>query len=306
MSNNFYKLFFAFIMLLIVGTGCVSKKNHLKALQDLRVVNENVVTDWQNRYNEKRSEIGRADQKIRDLELNLAERKGENNILIGLRNELQTQIEGMESQMSSLGSSSKSVEQTLRSDLKKKDGEISALKQKLATVNTVLDKNKKIFEGISSDLSFEIQNLGSSIEVTTRYDQVVLTIPESQLFKTGSSSRITDSGFYILEKVSNVLNRYPQMLFQVIGHTDNTPANVKRYKDNWNFSALQSASVVRSLVGDYSMNSSQITVGGKGEYEPRTSNSTSEGKNMNRRIEIVIYRPAEDMMKEVKGVTGGF
>ena len=306
MSQNSYRSFFAFTMLLLLGTGCVSKKNHLKALQDLKVINENVVTDWQNRYNEKRSEISRADEKIRSLELNLAERKGENNILIGLRNELQDQIVSMESQMSNLGSSSKSVEQTLRSDMKKKDGEISALKQKLATVNTVLDKNKRIFEGVSSDLSFEMQNLSNSIEVTTRYDQVVLTIPESQLFKKGSSSRLTDSGFYILEKVSTVLNRYPQMLFQIIGHTDNTPANVKRYKDNWNFSALQSASVVRSLVEDYSMNSSQITVGGKGEYEPRTSNSTSEGKAMNRRIEIVVYRPAEDIMKEVKGVTGGF
>jgi len=306
MIKIFNKSIFAFILLCFLASSCIPKKKHQEAMQALRVTNENVVTDWQNRYNEKRSEIGRADEKIRQLELNLAERKGENNILVGLRNELQTQIENMESQMSSLGSSSKSAEQNLRVDIKKREGEIASLKQQLKTVNVVLDKHKELFNRVSGDLSFEMQTLGSSIEVTTRYDQVVVTIPESQLFKKGSSSRITDSGFYILEKISNVLNRYPQMLFQVIGHTDNTPANVKRYKDNWNFSALQAASVVRSLVGDYDMNSSQITASGKGEFEPRTSNSTSEGKTMNRRIELIVYRPAEDLMKEVKSITGGF
>ncbi len=306
MKYIFHKSLFVFLLLCFLGSGCISKKKHQEALQALRVTNENVVTDWQNRYNERRAEVSRADQKIRELELNLAERKGENNILVKLRDELQTQIISMESQMNNLGSSSKSVEQNLRSDIKKRDSEILALKQQLASVNVVLDKNKELFNRVSGDISFEMQTSGSDIEVTTRYDQVTLSIPESRLFKKGSSSRITDSGFYLLEKISKVLGRYPQMLFQVTGHTDNTPANEKRYKDNWNFSALQAATVVRALVEDYDMNSSQLTASGKGEYEPRTSNATSEGKAMNRRIEIIVYKPVEDMMKEVKGVTGGF
>ena len=302
-----FKTAFVFLMLAILSTGCVSKKKHLEMLQTLKITNENVVNDWQKKYNTKRQDLNIANEKINSLELNLAERKGENNILVGLRNELQLQIQSMESQMTNLGSSSQSVAQTLRSDIQAKENTIKALRQQLQSVNVVLDKNKEMLQRVSGDLAYEMDMMGlPTIEVTSRYNRAVLIIPETILFKKGSSSRLTDSGGVILEKISSVLGRYPQLVFQVTGHTDNTPANKKRYKDNWNFSALQAASIVRSLVTDYDMNASQLTVAGKGEFEPRTSNATTDGKNKNRRIEIVIYRPSEDMVKEVRKVVGKF
>lgn len=292
---------FVIILLFIFSSGCVSKKKHLATIQSMRTTNENVVNDWQEKFNTKRKELNQSKEVNRQLELDLAERKGENNILVGLRNELQLQIESMESQMNNLGSSSKSVENDLRKTVQQKDGEINTLKQKLAAVNTVLDKNKKLLDQISGNLAYEMQTLGiNSVEVTTQYDKVVLIFPENILFKKGSSSRITESGNVLLEKTSSILNQYPQMLFQAIGHTDNTPANVKRYKDNWNFSALQAASVVRTLVEDFDISSSQISLAAKGEYEPRASNSSFDGKQMNRRVELVIYRPAEDLAKEIR------
>ena len=296
-----------FIFLLVVlSTGCVSKKKHLEILQTLRTTNENVVNDWQKKYNTKRQELNAANEKINSLELDLAERKGENNILVGLRNELQLQIQDMESQMNHLGSSSQSVAQTLRSDVQKKEKIINALRQQLQSVNVVLDKNKEILQRVSGDLAYEMETMGQpSIEVSSRYNQVVLVIPEKILFKKGSTSRLTSLGKAVLEKVSRVLGNYPQMVFRVTGHTDTTPPNAKRYKDNWNFSALQAATIVRTLVTDYDMNTSQLTVAAKGESEPRTSNATQDGKIQNRRIEIIIYRPAEDMVKEVRQVVKG-
>ena len=305
--NLYIKSISVIILLSILGSGCVSKKDHAAALASMRSTNENVVNDWQKKHNAKLREIKMADDKIRFLELDLAERKGENNILVNLRNELQLQIAQMESQMTNLGSSSKTVEQTLRGDLSKKDGEIRALQQKLAAVNSVLDKDKSIFNQVYSDITQEMQSFGAStLDITTQFDRVVLTVPESMLFEKGSSSRLTDSGKALLERVTNVMNRNPLMLLRVTGHTDNTPANVKRYKDNLNFSALQSAAVVRSLVGEFDMNTSQVAIAAKGEYEPLMSNSTSEGKYRNRRVEFVVYKLSEDMAKQVRGLTGGF
>jgi len=304
MSNLKHFSIFVIVMLLFILSGCVSKKKHLAAIQSLRATNEKVVDDWQQKFNQKRRQLDSADTKIYNLELNLAERKGENNILIGLRNELQTQIESMESQMTNLGSSSKSTEQGLKEKIQKKETEINSLKLKLASINTVLDKNKQLLDRISADLSFEIQSLNQEDAfVITKLDQVILILPENYIFKKGSSSRMNDSGIELLEKINTVLNRYPQMLFEVIGHTDSTPANVKKYKDNWNFSVLQAASVVRTFVDDFGASPSQIIASGKGEFAPRSSNSTNEGKKENRRIEIIIYRPAEDLAKEIKKVT---
>ena len=301
-SGYFFPLIFLFSFILI--SSCVSKKKHLATIQSLRTTNENVVNDWQEKFNVKRRELDQANDSIKQLELNLAERKGENNILVSLRNELQTQIESMESQMNNLGTSSKSVEQNLKIEIQKRENEINQLKIKLTSINSVLDNNKELFDRVSRDLAFEMQSLEKDeVIVTTQLDEVILVIPEKELFKKNSSSRLTDNGIILLEKIAQTLNQYPQFLFKIIGHTDNTPANVKKYKDNWNFSALQSASVVRSLVEDFDMNPSQLTVAGKGEFDPRTSNATIQGKMENRRIEIIIYRKMEDITKKIKAIT---
>ncbi len=305
MKHPFFKITPTLLVFSIFIFGCVSKKKHLAAIQTLKSTNEGIVDDWQKRYNEKRSELNTSEEKGRQLELNLAERKGENNILVGLRNELQLQIETMESQMTNLGSSSQTAESNLRKDIKTKESEIAALQKKLNEVDGVLEGNKKMLQQISSDLAFEFQSMNlNSVEVTTRLDKVVLIIPSDLLFRKRSTSRVITSGNTLLEKVSNILNRHPQAIIQVVGHTDNSSPGSKKFLDNWNYSSLQSATVVRSLVGDYDMNASQLSTVGKGEYEPRASNSTQDGKTMNRRIEFVIFQPTEDLAKEIKRIIG--
>ncbi len=293
---------FAFSVLFI---GCVSKKKHLATIQSIKTTNEKVVDDWQQRYNEKRSELNASMEKNRQFELDLAERKGENNILVELRNELQLQIENMESQMSNLGSSSQTVENNLRKDISTKESEIAKLKQKLKDVDGLFEKNKIMLDKISGDLAAEFQSMDlNSVEVTTRLDKVILILPTDLLFRKNRTSRLIDSGNTLLEKISAILNQYPQMVFQIVGHTDNTSPDARKFKDNWNYSSLQAATVVRSLVSNHDMNASQLSIIGKGEYEPRASNSTRDGKSMNRRIEFLIFQPTEDLAKEIKKIIG--
>jgi chemotaxis protein MotB len=305
MKYSFFKIAPTFLVVSIFIFGCVSKKKHLVAIQTLKTTNEGIVDDWQKRYNEKRSELNVSEGKGRQLELDLAERKGENNILVGLRNELQLQIETMESQMNNLGSSSQTAEKSLRTEIKTKESEIATLQKKLSDVDGVIERNKKMLEQISGDLAFEFQSINiNSVEVTTRLDKVVLIMPSDLLFRKRSTSRIITSGNTLLEKVSNILSRHPQAVIQVVGHTDNSSPGSKKFLDNWNYSSLQAATVVRSLVNDYDMNASQLSVIGKGEFEPRTSNSTKDGKAMNRRIEFVIFQPTEELAKEIRRIIG--
>lgn len=291
---------FAFSILFI---GCVSKKKHLAAIQTLKTTNERIVDDWQSRYNEKRSELNAAMEKSSQLALDLAERKGENNILVSLRNELQLQIANMESQMNNLGSSSQTVENNLRKDIQARENEIAALQQKLKDVDGILAQNKKLLAQVSGDLALEFQSMNlNAAEVTTRLDKVILILPSDLLFRKNGTSRIISSGKTLLEKVSIILNRYPQTIIQVVGHTDNSSPNVKKFKDNWNYSSLQAATIVRTLVDDFDLNASQLSAIGKGEFEPRASNATTDGKAMNRRIEFVIFQPTEDLAKQIQRI----
>lgn len=305
MKHSYLKITPTLLVFSLFIFSCVSKKKHLAAIQTLKTTNEGIVNDWQSRYNEKRSDLNASEEKNRQLELNLAERKGENNILVGLRNELQLQIESMESQMTNLGSSSQTVENNLRKDIQTKENEITLLQKKLNDIDGIFEKNKNMLEQISGNLAFEFQSMNlNSVEVTTRLDKVVLIIPTDLLFRKRSTSRIITSGNTLLEKMSNILNRHPQVIIQVIGHTDNSSPGSKKYLDNWNYSSLQAATLVRSLISDYDMNASQLSAVGKGEYEPRTSNSTQEGKAMNRRIEFLIFQPTEDLAREIRKIIG--
>lgn len=305
MNTAFIKITPTLLIFSIFIFGCVSKKKHLAAIETLKTTNEGIVDDWQKRYNEKRSELNASLEKGRLLELNLAERKGENNILVGLRNELQLEIEKMESQMNNMGSSSQTVENNLRKEINIKEKEIITLQNKLNEIDGVLEKNKKMLQQISSNLNFEYQSMNlNSIEVTTRLDKVILIIPSDLLFRKKSTSRIITSGNTLLEKASKIISQHPQVIIQVIGHTDNSSPSSKKFIDNWNYSALQAATIVRSLVSDYDINSSQLSAVGKGEFEPRTSNSSEDGKAMNRRIELIIFQPTEDLAKEIKQIIG--
>ena len=271
----------------------------------IRDSNEKAVTEWQNKVIEKRNELMDANKEIESLQLQLAERKGENNILVQLRDELQNQITVMESQISNQGSKALSAQKNLSTQLTTKDREISALKKQLRAVNVVISEHNDLLKKVMSDVAFEMQSFGNpNVEVTTTFDEVKVIVPENALFKSKSTSRLTDSGLALLQRISKVLNRYPTFYTQVVGHTDTTQPDKKRYKDNWNFSALESATVVRTLISDYNVASSQISVGAKGEYEPRGSNANFDGKQKNRRIEFVIYRQGEDLAKEVQKVVG--
>jgi chemotaxis protein MotB len=305
MKHYYSKITPTLFIFSILFIGCVSNKKHLATIQTLKNTNERVVNNWQEKYTGKKSELDISEEKSRQFELDLAERKGENNILVDLRNELQLQIESMESQMNNLGSSSETVEKYLRKAIKTKEGEIATLQQKLNDVEEVFEKNKKMLEQISGDLSLGLQSIElNAAEITTQLDKIILIMPSDLLFRQNRTSRITSSGNTLLEKISVILNRYPQTIIQVIGHTDNSSPDAKKFKDNWNYSSLQAATIVRSLASDHDMNASQLSAIGKGEFEPRTSNSTQEGKAMNRRIELVIFKPTEDLAKEIRAIIG--
>jgi len=114
--------------------------------------------------------------------------------------------------------------------------------------------------------------------------------------------KITDLGFTVLDRISQVIQKYPNMNVSVVGHTDNTPPKRKSNVDNWNVSAQQAATVVRLLTEEYDLNPSQILLGAKGEYAPRASNGSEEGQKENRRIEFNIAPRSEELVNAVKKV----
>jgi outer membrane protein OmpA-like peptidoglycan-associated protein len=86
-----------------------------------------------------------------------------------------------------------------------------------------------------------------------------------------------------LQKLAGVINKYDRTVVHVIGHTDSTgPANY-----NQRLSERRAESVANYLA-DRGVSRSRLHTEGRGEYEPRDSNATEAGRQLNRRVEIFI------------------
>ena len=117
---------------------------------------------------------------------------------------------------------------------------------------------------------------------------VELTVNGSLLFDSGSA-QLKDECLPLLSKVGDILKVYSDHYIDVIGHTDNVPMRSSKYASNMELSSARSISTAMYLADNKGLDIKKLSWTGRGEYEPIASNSTAEGRAMNRRVEIRIY-----------------
>jgi chemotaxis protein MotB len=105
------------------------------------------------------------------------------------------------------------------------------------------------------------------------------------LFPSGSA-RLADDAVNVIERLGGVLAPFPNPI-RVEGHTDNKPIKTAVFYSNWELSAARAGSVVRVL-STHGVAPERLAVIGYGEQRPLTTNDTPDGRNVNRRVVIVI------------------
>lgn len=86
-----------------------------------------------------------------------------------------------------------------------------------------------------------------------------------------------------LQKLANVINKYDRTIVHIVGHTDSTgPADY-----NQRLSERRAESVADYLVSQ-GVPRSRLRTEGRGETEPRDTNATEAGRQLNRRVDIFI------------------
>ncbi len=120
------------------------------------------------------------------------------------------------------------------------------------------------------------------------------------LFDSGEAT-IKPSGREVLTRVGEVLKRAEDRQVVVQGHTDNVQIAgrlAERFPTNWELSAARAVNVARFLQEEVGMDPSRLGAAGFSEYRPRADNETEKGRQMNRRIEIVLAPIPEEPEKE--------
>ncbi len=156
--------------------------------------------------------------------------------------------------------------------------ELVAAKSRSDSLNMVLTTN--LTRSLSGD---ELRD----VNVKVLKGVVYISLADNMLFKSGSY-QISPRAMDILSKIAKIIKDYRDYDVLVEGNTDNVPISRPNIRNNWDLSALRASSVVQVLQDDFGVDPSRLTAGGRGEYNPIASNDTAEGRQLNRRTQIII------------------
>ena len=93
----------------------------------------------------------------------------------------------------------------------------------------------------------------------------------------------------LLDRIGQAL-KAEQGNVQVIGYTDNQPIHSVQFPSNFELSVAR-ADAAKNILANTVGNASRLAAEGRGEADPIASNATLDGREQNRRIEIVLHRP---------------
>lgn len=147
----------------------------------------------------------------------------------------------------------------------------------------VLSGARKILE---NRLKKEIGEDRVRIELGER--GLVITFISEVLFDSGKTV-IKEEAYSILDKVGAVLTKeLKDRQIGIEGHTDNESIKHSGWKSNWELSTARATSVLHYLLDKEGVSPGRVSATGYGEYRPVASNATPEGRERNRRVEIVV------------------
>lgn len=126
------------------------------------------------------------------------------------------------------------------------------------------------------------RQLGGNVGIVNDGQNLTVTLPQDILFATNSTS-VSGAARSDLATLANSLQRFPNSTVNVIGHTDNVGGGAF----NLDLSQRRAASVASILI-NAGVSPVRIRSIGRGEDAPVATNLTPEGRQANRRVEVVI------------------
>lgn len=131
---------------------------------------------------------------------------------------------------------------------------------------------------------------GPEIQIEEAEDGFIIRLPDGLLFKPGSAAIQNEDAILFLKRIALIVKKLPPKLhLKAVGHTDiNPPDSTSPYKDNWELSTARAVSVVKELIKNR-VDAKKIAASGKAEFDPITSNATTEGRSKNRRVDLQFF-----------------
>ena len=115
---------------------------------------------------------------------------------------------------------------------------------------------------------------------------LVISLEELGFFDSGSV-KLRKGSEATLNRIAEALRPMPNEI-SIEGHTDNVPIHNSQFASNWELSTARAVEIVRLFITRYGFSPDRLSAAGYSEYHPIASNSTAEGRQLNRRVDVVV------------------
>jgi chemotaxis protein MotB len=176
---------------------------------------------------------------------------------------------------------------------------VSMYEQKLEEREHQISRVTDTYKNLIDHLSQEIHE--GKIRIDQSETRLKLNLVDKILFPSGSA-QLTAKGKEVLDKVGFALKEINDRRIMIEGHTDDVPLSPnlqKRYGSNWGLSAMRATAVVHYLQENGGIDPRLLTATGYSMYRPLRENDTTEGRQANRRIEIILTPLSPQEMQEL-------
>ena len=273
------KMYKFFAMTLLVGsllvTSCASKKD----LESCQLENKELTANYQS----TKEELASSKARVASLEDQLTQMKSDYRSVQDALDKSLTNASSTNVNISKLVDQINESNQYIR--------HLVEVKSKSDSLNMVLTNN------LTRSLSKEEMK---EVDVQVLKGVVYISLADNMLYKSGSYE-INSRAQETLSKIAKIIMDYNDYDVLIEGNTDDVPVNtasaqMKNIRNNWDLSALRASSVVQCLQEQYGVDPKRLTAGGRGEYNPVTTNDTEVGKQRNRRTQIIITPKLDQFM----------
>ena len=133
--------------------------------------------------------------------------------------------------------------------------------------------------------------LKEHMELSMSDDGVLITLSSDVWFASGIadlSQTMHEYAVSIAELLAENQKDKKPLNIIITGHTDNRPINTASFRSNWHLSVARAVNFMEIILENPSFDPRHFSARGYGEYEPIADNGTDEGRQSNRRVEVLV------------------
>lgn len=179
-------------------------------------------------------------------------------------------------------------------EIRSKEEEIDKMRREINQLGSRVGQETERVDQLNDDLQKVLGDLQQreKLWLKEKEGMSTITMPSGATFASGSTE-LTPEGKEIIDKIWSVLSNYPDRDIFIEGHTDSIPIGPvlrQRFETNWELSAARACAVLQYVLTTDEAEATRLAAVGYGEHRPIESNSTEEGRTLNRRV-VISVRP---------------